>query len=138
MHPKGLVLIFIFAGLSFSVSAKAEQSVSCRVLASDYARAIRAQEIFLKNIDSQKKNCDSPQSARLSDVLLGRQRLDSCLREIETERKQHKEQTDALEKKIKTKITNSALGDPGIEDCRRALDPVNLEQSPNIAPGSNK
>ena len=131
-----LPLIFVVS--NFSCLVQAEPSVSCRVLASDYARAQRSKEVFVKSIDSQKKNCESAQSARLSDVLLGRQRLESCLREIETEKKQLQDQSDGLQKKIKNKIANAPLGAPEIEDCKRALDPVNLENSPNVAPESQR
>ena len=136
MGFKSTLLAVIFTLLSFPHSVKAQQAASCRVLASDYARSLRAKEVFAKSIEAQKRNCESVQSARLSDVLLGRQRLDSCLREIETEKKQLDDQFESSQKKIKDKISNAPLGAPEIVDCKRALDSVNLENSPSVGPGN--
>ncbi len=123
---------FLLVGLSFLGLAEAQQDMSCRSLASDYARLQRSKEKFDKNIEVQKQNCGRPDNSRLSDVLLNRNRQESCLREIEKEKSELNKKVESTRRVIEGKISGSPAEAPGIVDCRRALDQLNLENSPQV------
>lgn len=116
-----------------NLSAPNLNTPNCRALASEYSLLEKTKIILIKRKTENQAKCNG-NGRKLSEVILAKS-PPNCNNESEIAEKKLSVQIESIKEKMNQIIANNPANSNISLDCKRALDELNLEQTPNVSNG---